>query len=296
MSQSQIDQLFSTIKHFKITIPIPEIAYIQINRPKKRNCFTSQTWKEYQFIIEKLSTLKLAHDDGDTSNVDVIKVIILSGEGSHFCSGIDISELSQFASVSPKSNNNDHQMSDLKKLKDLESFQNCISTPLRIDIPIIAITHGITYGLALDIIAACQIRLTTKDTQFAIKEIDLGIIADIGSLQRLPGLVNNISVLNELAYTGRGFNGDEALSLGLVSSVFDSKEQAFQYALELAKNMKQKYGPALKGTKKCLDSMTNDTVEVNQGLKQVALDNSQLMSDPNYLKFISKRFKGLVKL
>lgn len=274
-SQAQLDSLFKSIKDFKISALSSKIIHLKINRVSKRNCFTAQTWKEYHTIITTLSK------ETDT------RVIILSGEGNHFCSGIDVSELSNFAIPSPSSTEY------YEKLKNLEHFQECISAPLRTHIPVIAVIHGICYGLGLDIIAASQIRLCTKDTRFSIKEIDVGIIADIGSLQRLPALVNNVSVLNELAFTGREFNGDDAKALGLTSAVFDTKAQALEYASILSETMKNKYWSALKGTKKCLDTMINDSKEVKDGLKQVASDNLQLMSDQEYLKFIRKRFKGL---
>jgi delta(3,5)-delta(2,4)-dienoyl-CoA isomerase len=173
----------------------------------------------------------------------------------------------------------------------IKDFQQCINAPVESHIPVVSISHGVSYGLALDILSATTIRLCTRDVKFSIKEIDIGIMADIGSLQRLGYLVNNQSKLNQLALTAQDFGSDEAKELGLVSDVLDTKDEAFDKALELAIAISEKYQPAVIGTKKHLELMSVNSDWTKYGLDQVARDNAELMSDDSYKKL----FLGVLK-
>lgn len=223
----------------------------------------SRTWNQYSDIFDKLSEL------------GSVKVVVLTGAGKHFCSGIDLSCL----------HSNNFSSSTIEK------FQHCINAPVRNNIVTIAIVHGVCYGLALDIISATNIRIGVGgSTKLSIKEIDVGIIADIGSLQRLPLITNNMSKLSELALTGEDFDCHTAKSIGLISGVFESKEDAFKYALKVGNKICKKYFPAVSGTKKHLELMTTNSTSVVENLKKVATDNSTLMRDQNFLKYIKSKF------
>ncbi|KAH3671395.1 hypothetical protein WICMUC_004692 [Wickerhamomyces mucosus] len=263
--------------HFKLTYLENDIVLISINRPNKRNCFNQQTWYEFAQIFQDLS-----------QNPQNIRVIILDGQGDHFCSGIQLSVLS--SGLIPKNSKNSTFNERLSKLKE---FQECIKIPLKINIPIISISHGVCFGLGIDIISATNIRICTKDVRFSIKEIDVGIMADIGSLQRLPFITNNISKINELALTGDEFDSDLALKIGLVSEVFPNKIDALNYALKLAQKIKTKYKPAVEGTKKHLELMTINNEFTNKGLDLVARENQILMDSPKFKEFVTKKFSKL---
>jgi Delta3,5-Delta2,4-dienoyl-CoA isomerase len=120
--------------------------------------------------------------------------------------------------------------------------------------------HGAAVGIAIDISSACDIRLAAQDAKFSIKEVDIGIAADLGTLQRFPRVVANDSWARELALTGRLFSAKEALEKGYVSDVFDSKEKAISKAMEIAKFIAGKSPIAVQGTKALLDYSRDHSV------------------------------------
>lgn len=118
---------------------------------------------------------------------------------------------------------------------------------------VIAILHGIAYGLALDLTSACDIRICTGTTRFSLKEVDIGLAADLGTLTRLPKIVGSMSWVKEIAYTCREFSGEEALRVGFVSYCEDDKGKAWERALKVAGVVAEKSPVAVEGTKELVD-------------------------------------------
>jgi enoyl-CoA hydratase/carnithine racemase len=129
-------------------------------------------------------------------------------------------------------------------------------------------------GAGVDIISACDVRVGTHTARFCVKEVDLGITADLGTLQRLPHIVGEART-RELALTARTFSGDDALAYGLVTSCHDSPAAALHAAMDTARLIAAKPGLAVSGTKKVLLA-TRDT-RVSEGLEYVAMWNSALL-------------------
>lgn len=250
-------------KYFKVS-ESGDVGVIKINRASKHNSFNQEMWEEYYEVFKYLDKL--------------VKVVVLYGDGKNFCSGIDLNSIKLMNQVKPEF---------------IKSFQKCINAPVEFGIPVISISHGISFGLALDIISATTIRICSKDVKYSIKEIDIGIMADIGSLQRLPLITNNISRINEYALTGSNFGYKEAQELGLVSYVCKDKQECINKAMELADLIKAKYLPAIKGTKKHLELMNINSSSVKNGLNSVSVDNAELMNDIGYKRFFMKKFSKL---
>lgn len=141
--------------------------------------------------------------------------------------------------------------------------------------PVIAAVQGGVIGGGVDLIAACDVRLCSSDASFCVKEVDVGIVADLGTLQRLPPIVG-YGRAAELALTARKFSANEALSMGLVSEVLDSHEALHQRALELAKSLAAKPPLALRGTKRFLLDARDHTV--SEGLKNIATYNMGVLA------------------
>lgn len=116
-------------------------------------------------------------------------------------------------------------------------------------------------GIAIDISSACDIRLAAQDTKLSIKEVDIGIAADLGTLQRFPRIVANDSWTREIAFTGRFFSAKEALERGFLSYVVESKESGVAKALEIAKVIASKSPIAVQGTKSQLDFSRDHTIK-----------------------------------
>ncbi|KHJ93470.1 enoyl-CoA hydratase/isomerase family protein [Oesophagostomum dentatum] len=144
--------------------------------------------------------------------------------------------------------------------------------------PVIAAVHGVCYGGGIDIISACDVRHCTQDAIFSIKEVDVGLAADVGSLNRLPKICGNESWLKEVSFTARNFGADEAFRFDLVSRVYSTREEMLKDVLDLAKKMAEKSPVAVQGTKIVLNYSRDHTVE--EGLRFVATWNqSQLMTE-----------------
>ncbi|KAI0727035.1 ClpP/crotonase-like domain-containing protein, partial [Fomitopsis betulina] len=216
-------------------------------------------------------------------------VVLASANPKLFSAGIDLSALGSITDgASQEPARRALQQRDL-----ILSFQSCISAIERCPYPVIAATHGVAYGLSIDIIAACDVRYTASNTVFSIKEVDVGLAADIGTLSRLPKVVGNHSLLNELAYTARDFSAAEAEKLGLVSRVIQgSRDEVLAAALQTAHLIAEKSPIAVLGSKHLLLHARDHTVQ--ESLDYTATWNSIMLqtSDmPAIFKAMSKKSK-----
>jgi delta(3,5)-delta(2,4)-dienoyl-CoA isomerase len=125
---------------------------------------------------------------------------------------------------------------------------------------VISILHGFSYGLAIDISLATDIRLCASNTAFCVKEVDIGLAADIGTLSRLPKAVGSASWAKEVSLTARVFGPEEALKQGFVSGVYGSKKEALERGLSMAALMASKSPVAVQGTKELLNYSRDHSV------------------------------------
>ncbi|RXK41575.1 hypothetical protein M231_01074 [Tremella mesenterica] len=136
--------------------------------------------------------------------------------------------------------------------------------------------HGLCLGLAVDIASACDVRIAAEDASFGIMEIDVGLAADIGTLQRFPKIIGNDSLARELSYTGRRFSAKEAKEMGFLSEVVKgSKTEVVSKAMEIAKIIASKSPIALMSTKHLLNHARDHTVE--EGLEYTAIWNAAML-------------------
>lgn len=178
-----------------------------------------------------------------------MRVVILTGEGKHFTSGLDLVD---FGTMMGNTDSTDvgrkavyfHELID-KMQKDMSAAENC-------RVPVIAAMHGYVIGAGVDLSSACDIRLCTKDSKFSVREVDIGMAADVGTLQRFPKVVGNQSWVREVCLTGRMFDGEEALTQGYVSHIYENADELEVNALKLATELVAKSPIAIYGTKKTL--------------------------------------------
>jgi Delta3,5-Delta2,4-dienoyl-CoA isomerase len=124
--------------------------------------------------------------------------------------------------------------------------------------------HGYSYGLAIDLSSACDIRLATKDVKFCVKEVDIGLAADVGTLSRLPKVIGGLtSWVKEVCMTARPWGADEAEKNGFVSRVVSNKAELLSEGMKLASYIATKSPVAVQGTKNILDAAWGRTVEDN---------------------------------
>jgi enoyl-CoA hydratase/carnithine racemase len=126
---------------------------------------------------------------------------------------------------------------------------------------VICILHGISLGLAIDLSCAADVRICSKDTRFAVKEVDIGMAADIGTLSRLPKAVSNFSWVKDVCLTARDFDAAEALAVGFVSQVHESKAAALDAGLKMAKLIATKSPVGVQGTKELLNHGRDHSVD-----------------------------------
>lgn len=124
----------------------------------------------------------------------------------------------------------------------------------------ICVLHGISIGLAIDISCCADIRICSKDTKFSVKEVDIGLAADIGTLSRLPKAVASFSWVKDVCLSARSFDADEALAVGFVSQVLETKAKAVETGIQLASLISSKSPVAVQGTKELLNHARDNSV------------------------------------
>ncbi|KAI3402833.2 hypothetical protein KGF56_004294 [Candida oxycetoniae] len=254
---------YEKYEYYTVTQLEEGFIHVQYTNPKTLNAFTDQNWKDYGEIFTRLD-----------KEEDVILIVFSSGVSKAFSSGLNLKTameaMSNFGEASEE-----ERIAHLHK--HIVDFQNAISVPARISTPTIGVLNGINYGLALDISSAFSIRIAVEGARFSIAEVNIGIAADIGSLQRLPALVNNKSRLMQHALLGDIFDDREALELGYVSIIHPSVEHGIEQAKEWAEKILQTPQWAIKGTKKHIQDMLNGQ-NMEKGLKDIAHYNSVYIS------------------
>jgi len=228
-------------QYFLLSTPAPYVVHVEINRPQKLNAFIEAMWLEMKEIFDSLSF--------DSS----VRAIVLSGTGPRaFTAGLDVQAATSGSPLFAK-DNVDVARKAVAIKRHVAEFQDCISSIEKCEKPVICAMHGFAFGLAIDIATCADVRLSSKDVNFAVKEVDIGIAADIGTLSRLPKVVGSFSWVKDVCLSARVFGADEAYRVGFVSQVLDSKEKAIEKAIEIAGMMASKSPVAVQGTKELLN-------------------------------------------
>ena len=183
------------------------IATVRLNRPDKANAMNLAMWHDLRRAFEWVDRTPAA------------RVAVLEGQGRHFTSGID---LQMMAGLLPSIHDDcdGRARENLRRL--ILDLQDTLSSLERCRKPVLAAVHGACIGGGVDLICCADMRYASADASFVVKEIDLGMVADVGTLQRLPKLIGAQGLVRELAYTGRAMDAAEAHSAGLVNRVFDT--------------------------------------------------------------------------
>ena len=218
------------------------VGLIWLDRAAKYNALSTELWSAIPNAIAELT--------GDAT----IKAIVLAGRGKHFCVGIDLME-NVIGSEEPRSGSSE-AIENLRKLENTGNFQAAISSLADSALPVIAVVHGHCLGAGIDLISACDIRVCSADANFSVRETRIGIVADVGTLQRLPKIVSAGHVA-ELAYTGKDIDARRAEKIGLVNDSYDSFDNAFAAGMALAHDISANSTLAVRGTKFMLRKSEN---------------------------------------
>jgi enoyl-CoA hydratase len=235
------------------------IAHVRINRPDKANAMSRAMWGELGAAFEWID----AHAEA--------RVAVISGNGAHFTSGIDLAML---AGVADEVDDDCEGRKRETLRRVILALQASLGSLERCRKPVLAAIHGACIGGGIDLICCADMRYCSSEAYFSIKEIDMGMTADVGTLQRLPRLIGD-GMLRELAYTGRKFTSEEARSLGLVNRVFATPEALLQGVMLIAAEIAGKSPLAIRGTKEMIVYARDHSVA--DGLNYVATWNAAML-------------------
>lgn len=235
------------------------IAEIRLDRPDKSNAMNDAMWQE----------IRQAFAWADAT--PEVRVVILSGAGRNFCAGIDLAMLGgiQQRIADP---DGAHSREKLRRL--ILDLQDCLTSIERCRKPVLAAIQGACVGGALDMVTCCDMRYVAPDAVFSVREIDLGMVADVGTLQRLPRLIGD-GMTRELAYTGRNVGAEEAERLGLANRIFASPEALTAAVREIAHAIAAKSPLATRGLKEVMNYSRDHSVA--DGLNFVATWNAAML-------------------
>jgi len=195
-----------------------------------------------------------------------IRVVVLSSTGKHFCAGMDLSAFSNGVDDIPNDKKPDHARVGEVLYRTAKELQGYISKLEEIRVPVIAAVHGGVIGGALDLITACDMRFASNDAFFCIQEINIGMAADVGTLQRLPKIIPD-SKMREMAYTGRRMLAEEAKDSGLVGEIYKTHDEMLDAVHKLAAEIASKSPVAIYGLKAVMnysrDHNVSDSLDFN---------------------------------
>lgn len=243
-----------------VTVAVADhIATVRLNRPAKANAMNLAMWHDLRTALRHVDELPEA------------RVVILEGEGKHFTAGID---LQMMMGLLPQVRDACDGRTRERLRRVVLDLQDCLSSLEQCRKPVVAAVHGSCVGGGVDLICCADMRYCSADASFVIKEIDIGMVADVGTLQRLPKLIGE-GMVRELAYTGRRLEAEEARAVGLVNRVFESPEALRAGVRELAATIAAKSPLAIRGTKEMLNYARDHSVA--DGLNYVATWNAAML-------------------
>jgi len=236
-----------------------QVATIELNRPERANAMELAMWMELREAMRWLDETAAA------------RVGVISGAGKHFTAGIDLGML---AGMQEQIRDDCDGRAREKLRRVILDLQDTLSSIERCRKPVVAAIHGACVGAGIDLICACDLRYCSADAFFSVKEIDVGLTADVGTLQRLPRLIGE-GAARDLAYTGRKVGGAEAKELRLVNQCYADRESLMIAMRELAATLAAKPPLALRGCKEMITYARDHTVA--DGLNYVATWNAAML-------------------
>jgi enoyl-CoA hydratase len=251
-----------TYQCFTLTMT-DKIAHLVLNRPASMNTMQPVFWRELEQIVADLQRTASA------------RALVISSTGKHFTAGMALDVFNSSIALDDRSAAARANIAPM-----MDDMQRAFTALEQLRMPVIAAIHGGCIGGGVDMVSACDIRLATEDAFFSIQEINIGMVADMGTLQRLPKLIPE-GVVHELAYTGRRLPAQRALAVGLVNELFASQEAMLAAALQMAAEIAQKPPVAIWGSKQAIhyarDHSTHDALQQMGWLQSGIWQTSNLM-------------------
>ena len=225
------------------------VAHLVLNRPQALNTMHPTFWRELDEVLTSL------HREGKA------RALVISSTGKHFSAGMALETFGGAITLDDSSAEGRAAIFDL--LTDMQSTFTKLET---LRMPVIAAIQGGCVGGAVDLATACCLRYATREAFFCVQEINIGMVADVGTLQRLPKLLP-LAVAKEMAYTGRRLPAARAAALGLVNEVFETQAEMLDAVMQVAGEIAAKPPVAIWGSKQALHYARDHSVD--DALKQM---------------------------
>jgi enoyl-CoA hydratase len=261
-----------------------DVATLWLDRAEARNAMGVDLWRDLPRAMEVLS------DDNS------VRVVVIAAKGPHFSVGLDLKAMGNLlAGGGGGDGGGDARPASMaararSSRLEVKRLQDSITAVAKCPKPVIAAVHGYCIGGGVDLIAACDIRLASADAIFSVREAKVAIVADLGSLQRLPAIIS-AGHLAELAFTGKDITAERAKEIGLVNDAAGDAEGVLKAARALAGEIATNSPIAVQGTKAVLAA--NEGRTVAEGLDYVATWNSGMLASDDLVEamtaFMEKR-------
>lgn len=240
------------------------IATLWLDRPDKFNAISDEIWRSIPRAMDELA--------GD----DEIRAVVLAGRGPHFCVGLDLQAFDAGPATEEKPAS--RAVANLRTLETIGRLQSVITAVSKCPMPVVAAIQGQCLGAGVDLVSACDIRVASANSIFSIRETRIGLVADVGTLQRLPKIVSAGHVA-EMAYTGKDIDAERAEKIGLVNDVYASFEATLAAARHLAGEIAANSPMAVRGTKFILQQGEDLTTEQSLLLNRMYVMATSLQSN-----------------
>jgi len=246
------------------------IAHVLLKGPGKGNALGPDFWREAPGVFDDL--------DADPE----VRAVVLSGAGGNFTFGLDLvamtSEL-RYALAAPAM-----AAERTRFLDQLTTMQRAIISLMSCRKPVIASISGWCVGAGIDVICAADVRVCSSEATFSVRAVRMGIVEDMGVLQRLPAIIGE-GAARELCLTGEDFDAARAAALGLINHVDDTPEVALQHAIAIATRIAANPPLTVQGVKRVMNERAH--AGVRESLHYTALWNATFMQSRDFAEAIS---------
>jgi enoyl-CoA hydratase len=259
------------------------VATLWLDNPQRRNAMGPAFWADLPLVMHELS------ED------PAVRAVVLAARGPHFTVGLDLKAMSLGGDGTGDAGGTGAGKSSAAARatslrREVKRLQRSISSVAECPKPVIAAVHGACIGGGIDLITACDIRLASADALFSVRETKIAIVADVGTLQRLPRIIGRGHVA-ELAFTGKDIDAERAARIGLVNEVFADSDALHEAAKEMAAQIAANSPLAVMGTKAVLEACAERSVA--EGLDYVSVWNAAFLGSDDLSEamaaFLEKR-------
>ncbi len=241
---------------------VDKVGHVKMNRPDKANSMIAAFWRELPQIVDEMSS------SGS------VRAMVLSSEGRHFCSGMDLSVFADNDAIIPDAGTKGHRSRRNESFRTTAlKLQDSFTALERARMPVLCAIQGACIGGGIDMISAADMRYADETAFFSIQEINIAMTADVGTLQRMPKLVAE-GVVRELAYTGRKWSAAEAHAAGFINAVYPDHASMLDAVMDTAAEIASKSPMAVWGTKQTMHYTRDHSIA--EGLDFIANWNAAM--------------------